>query len=299
MQSTILMAAEYGPPDVLEFVAVDLPSLDRAKVRVQVKAAGINPIDARRMTGEFRHGGLPQTFGTEFAGVIVEVPPGSTDWKVGDEVLGSGDGFTHASVIDVPIGNLVARPPAMAWPVAGTLAGVAQTATTVLDELGELKTLLIHGASGGVGSIAIQLARERGITVVATASEKNLGYLRELGAIAVPYGDGLIARLEQVHPAPFDASIDMAGTEEATQAALARVKADGPLVTIAGRKVSSPRIKPAWVKRNRANLEHVVQAVAEGRMRWTVSATFPFAKAADAYTAVLDGHTRGKSALVF
>ena len=299
MKSTILIARSYGQPDVLEFLDQDLPPLAAGMARIEVKAAGINPIDARRMTGEFRHAPLPQGFGAEFAGVIVDLPASTEGWKVGDEVLGSGAGFTHATVIDVPLANLVARPKSVDWAVAGSLAGVAQTAVTILDEVGDVGSLLIHGASGGVGSITVQLARARGIDVVATASARNHGYLIELGATPVEYGPGLIERLEAAHPAPFDASLDMSGTEQATQASLARVKPDGLIGSIAGVPLSSDRVRALWTKRSPAKLKTVVDGVAAGRFRWEVSKTYPFADAAEAFRAILAGHTRGKTALVF
>lgn len=224
MKSTILLAHAYGPSDVLELETHELPPLDKGLARIHVKAAGINPIDARRMTGEFKHAALPQTFGTEYAGVIVEVDGSQSKWSVGDEVLGSGGAFTHATVIDVPLENLIKKPKNIDWSVAGTLAGVAQTAMTIIDEMGPAKSLLVHGGSGGVGSIVIQLAKEKGIDVVATASASNQDYIKQLGATPVVYGEGLIEKLKQVHPAQFDASIDMIGNEDATQASLATVK---------------------------------------------------------------------------
>jgi len=299
MKTTILIARAYGQPEVLEFLERDLPPLADGMARIEVKAAGINPIDARRMTGEFRHAPLPQGFGTEFAGVIVALPAGTEGWAVGDEVLGSGGGFTHATVIDVPMANLVTRPANVDWAVAGTLAGAAQTAMTILSDVGDVRSLLIHGGSGGVGSITIQIARARGIEVVATASARNRDYLVDLGAIPVEYGPGLIGRLEAAHPAPFDASLDMSGTEEATRASLARVKPGGLIGSIAGVRLSSERVQALWVKRNPANLKTVVDGVAEGRFRWEVSKAYPFAEAAKAYRAILDGHTRGKTALTF
>lgn len=299
MKSTILLAHAYGPSDVLELETHELPPLDKGLARIHVKAAGINPIDARRMTGEFKHAALPQTFGTEYAGVIAEVDGSQSKWSVGDEVLGSGGAFTHATVIDVPLENLIKKPKNIDWSVSGTLAGVAQTAMTILDEMGPAKSLLVHGGSGGVGSIVIQLAKEKGIDVVATASASNQDYIKQLGATPVVYGEGLIEKLKQIHPAQFDASIDMIGNEDATQASLATVKDGGFMGTIAGRKVSSPRIKPTWVKRNVANLQHVVDGVADGRFSWAVSREYPFEQAQQAYSDILDGHTKGKSVLVF
>ncbi|MCW3162501.1 NADP-dependent oxidoreductase [Chryseobacterium oryctis] len=300
MNTTVLIAQSYGSADkVLEFYTQELPPLNSDMARIKVKTAGINPIDARRMTGEFKHGNMPQTFGTEFAGEILEINSDNNQFKVGDAVLGSGGSFTHATVIDVPIGNLISKPESMSWEVAGSLAGVSQTASTILDEIGDIKSLLIHGASGGVGSITIQLAKERGIDVVATASSKNQDYLKKLGAVPVIYGEGLVDRLKEVHPEAFDASIDMSGTEEATQASLSTVKADGFIGTIAGKLVSSPRVKPVWVKRNVNNLKHVVEGVAKGKFYWEVDKVFPFEKAAEAYTYILEGHTRGKNVLQF
>lgn len=299
MQSNILIAQSFGPATVLEYFNQELPPLKRGMARIQVKAAGINPIDARRMTGEFKHAGLPQTFGTEYAGIILDIDPQDAHWAIGDEVLGSGSAYTHATVIDVAVSNLLAKPKDLSWEVAATIPGVAQTAMTIFDEIGKVESLLIHGGSGGVGSIAIQIAKARGIDVVATASAKNQAYLESLGAKAVVYGPGLIERLQAIHPAPFDASVDMVGTEEATQASLATVKATGTMATIAGIPVSSSRILSIWVKRNTENLKFVVDGVADGRFVWEIDQSFPFEQAAKAYTHILDGHTRGKNVLTF
>lgn len=299
MNTTILLAHAYGQSDVLELENHTLPKLAKGMARIQVKASGINPIDARRMTGEFKHAALPQTFGTEFAGIITEVADNQTQWKVGDEVLGSGGAFTHATIIDVPVGNLIQKPNNIDWAIAGTLAGVSQTAMTILDEMGPAQSLLIHGGSGGVGSILIQLAVNKGINVVATASAQNQEYIQQLGAKAVVYGDGLVERLTAIHPKKFDVSIDMIGNENATQASLKTVKSGGFMGTIAGRKVSSNKIQPVWVKRNPANLKYVVNGVAEGKIKWAVSRQYPFEQAPQAYADILEGHTKGKSVLIF
>jgi len=299
METTILLGKNYGSAeDVLLFHTQALDTLAPGFARIRVKASGINPIDARRMTGEFRHASLPQAFGTEFAGEILELN-GPSNFQINDEVLGSGSSFTHATIIDVPIGNLVARPKNMSWEVAGSVAGVSQTAMTILDEMGPIESLLIHGASGGVGSITIQLAKARGIEVIATASAKNQDYLKSLGAIPVVYGPGLIERIAAAYPEKLDASVDMVGNEEATQASLATVKDGGQMRTIAGRPLSSARIQALWVKRNVKNLQHVVSGIAEGKYRWEIDTTFPFKEAVSAYSQILKGHNRGKLVLVF
>jgi len=298
MKSTVLIAAKYGQSDVLEYVTTELPELSAGMARIKIKSAGLNPIDARKMTGEFRMAPLPQTFGTEFAGVIVAIDPNNGTWSIGDEVLGSGGAFTHATVIDVPIGNLIAKPASIDWTNAGTLAGVSQTAMTILDDIGNVDSLLIHGGSGGVGSITIQLAVKKGIKVVATASAKNQEYLQSLGAIPVVYGQGLIDRLKAVHSTPFDASIDMAGTDEATQTSIQTVKPNGFIGSISGKKLS-PQVRAVWVKRNPSNLKYVVDGIAAGEFKWNIDKSYPFEKAAEAYTSLLGGHTRGKLVFIF
>jgi|TARA_R100000093_G_scaffold71181_1_gene46216 NADPH:quinone reductase-like Zn-dependent oxidoreductase len=299
MNSKVLIADRYGQPDVLEFIDEELPFLAPGHARIKVRAAGVNPLDARRMTGEIRFGPLPLRFGTEFAGHIVELSSGDGQWAVGDAVLGSGGAYTHATVIDVPVDNLIKRPPSVDWAVAGSLAGTSQTAMSVLQELGEIGSLLIHGGAGGVGSVLIQLAREKGIDVLATGSEANQDYLRALGATPVVYGASVVERIRAVHPAPLDAAIILAGTEAATHASLATVKPDGDIASTTGIPAPSQRVRGTGYKPSSANLQYVVDRVADGRIMWEVSQTYPFADAREGFAAVLEGHTRGKRVLVF
>jgi NADPH:quinone reductase-like Zn-dependent oxidoreductase len=299
METTALIAQGYGQSDVLEFTTLELPPFGVDLARIAVRAAGINPVDARRMTGEFRHGTPPLSFGTEFAGTVVGLNGDAGGWKVGDEVLGSGGDFTHATVIDVPVANLVRRPPSVPWQVAGSLAGAAQTAVTILEEFKPISSLLVHGGAGGVGSITLQLAKRQGIAVVATGSDTNQDYLRSLGAIPVVYGPGLTERLEKAWPGLFDASIDMVGSDEATQSSLARVKPDGTIGSIAALQPSSPRIKQIWRRRDPKVVERIVAGIAAGDLDWEVSATYPFDEAPKAYDAILRRHVRGKSVLTF
>jgi enoyl reductase len=298
MHTTALTAPQYGPPEVLEFTRFELPALGPGQARIAVKAAGVNPVDARRLIGELRYGEPPLFLGTEFAGRIMTLGTGDAQWTVGDDVLGAGEAFTHATIIDVPLANLIRKPPSVPWVVAGSLAGASQTAVTILEDLGPISSLLVHGGAGGVGSITIQLAAQSGATVVATGSTANHDYLRSLGAIPVEYGPGLVDRIRNVHPAPFDASIDMAGTEEATQASLATVDPNGVRGTIATRS-SSPRITPIWRRRDPHSIERVTSGIADGSLTWEVSSTYPFTDAANAYRAILAGHVRGKSVLTF
>lgn len=295
---TMLIARHFGGPEVLEFLSEPAPGPGPGEVLVQVRAAGVNPIDARRMTGEFGSA-LPQTFGTEFAGTIQAVGADTEPWQVGDAVLGSGAGVTHATHIVVPAEHLVAKPESLSWEIAGSLALAGQTAATVLRTVAVPAggSLLIHGGAGGVGSITVQLAVGRGITVVATASAANQDYLRALGAIPVEYGPGLAERIVAVHSEPFTASIDMIGTSEATETSLALVEPDGVIVTIAGRPVDSPRVRAIRAERDRDDLQLLVDGVADGTYRWEISRSYPLLDAVTAYGDILSGHTRGKSVL--
>jgi NADPH:quinone reductase-like Zn-dependent oxidoreductase len=299
MDTVALTAGRYGQPDVLEFTRFVLPALGPGQARIAVSAAGVNPVDARRMTGELRHSEPPLLLGTEFAGTILELGTTSTRWAVGDEVLGAGQAFTHATTIDVPVANLVRRPPTVPWVVAGSLAAASQTAVTILDDLGAISSLLVHGGAGGVGSITVQLARQAGITVVATASPANHDYLRTLGAIPIAYGPGLVERIQRAHPAQFDASVDMAGTDEATQASLATVRADGVIASITAMPATSPRVMQIWRRRDPTSVARVADGIASGALTWEVSSTYPFADAAKAYEAILRRHVRGKIVLTF
>jgi enoyl reductase len=252
------------------------------------------------MIGEVKFGPLPQRFGSEFAGIIIELPSDAEGWSIGDEVLGSGGASgTHATNIDVPIANLIKRPPSVAWTAAGSMAGTAQTAMTIIQELGDIGSLLVHGGAGGVGTVLIQLAREKGIEVVATASEANHDYLRSLGAKHVAYGFGLAERLTDTHASLFDAAIILGGTEQATQASLATVKPDGDIASITGIAAPSDRVRATGNKRDPANLQQVVDRVADGRLKWEISQAYPFANAEEGFAAVLKGHTRGKRVLTF
>jgi NADPH2:quinone reductase len=299
MKTTALTATRYGQPDVLEHATFNLPVLASGMARIEVKAAGVNPVDARRMTGELRFGGLPLFFGTEYAGTVFALSADDHHWAVGDEVLGSGGNFTHATIIDVPVANLVRRPPSIPWQVAGSLAGAAQTALTILEEMGPIASLLVHGGAGGVGSITIQLARQQDVVVVATGSEANQEYLRSLGAIPVVYGPGLVKRLKQAEPGLFDASIDMAGSTEATEASLALVGPDGFIGSITAMQPTSERVRPIMRRRDPELVKRVVTGVAGGELKWEVSAAHSFESARTAYAAILGGHVRGKSVLTF
>jgi NADPH:quinone reductase-like Zn-dependent oxidoreductase len=208
----------YGGIDVLEVREVPRPKPAAGEVLVEVKAAGINPGEAMIRQG-FLHDRWPATFpsgqGSDLAGVIVELGSGVNEFAVGDEVLGfSLQRSSHAEYVAVPADQLTAKPSGASWEVAGSLYVAGSTAYAAVASVG-LKTgevVAIAGAAGGVGSIAVQLARRNGATVLGIAGPSNDDWLREHDAIPVNYGDELADRLRAASPSGHvDALLDFFG----------------------------------------------------------------------------------------
>jgi NADPH:quinone reductase len=228
---------------------------------------------------------------------------------VGDEVIAYRAPGAYAAELVVPAQAVVPKPAALDWAqasglmVAGVTAWHALTATDV--HAGD--TALIHGASGGVGLMAVQLAAGRGASVVATASPARHDFLRELGATPVAYGPGLAGRVRAAAPDGIDAVLDLVGTDEAMEVSLALVADRARIVTIAnpakglkaGIKVigGAPGADPGTEIRNAARLD-LARLAGEGKLKVFVTQTFPLAEAAAAHRAIMTGHATGKIALL-
>jgi NADPH:quinone reductase-like Zn-dependent oxidoreductase len=205
--------AQYGDSSALLTVDVEEPHAGPGQVRVAVRAAGVNPVDWKIRSGfmaEQMPLRLPSGIGMDAAGVVDEVGEGVSDVAVGDHVFGIGFA-TYAEY--AVLGSWARTPAALDLLEAGGYPVPVETAIRSLDQLGVIggQTLLISGASGGVGSAAIQVARARGIEVIGTASEANQDYLRSLGATATPYGAGLAPRVTALAPNGVDAALHLAG----------------------------------------------------------------------------------------
>ncbi len=211
--STAITYSRYGTPDVLTVTSADIPQPGPGQVLIRVRAVAVNPIDLKirsgAMVGIFpiRFPGLP---GWDVAGVVEAVGPGAGA-AIGDEVFGvaSVGGYSEYALLDHP----VAKPDGLSLEAAAAVISVGEAAFRVLKHLG-LKagqTLVILGAGGSVGTIAVQLATARGITVIGTAAEGDLERLTALGATAVRYGDGWADRVRAVAPGGVDAVFDTAG----------------------------------------------------------------------------------------
>src|SRR2546421_3598489 len=206
----------FGGPEVLEIVDVPDPHPGRGEVRIAVRAAGVNPSDWKKRRGLMDRQ-LPQTVGHEAAGVVDEVGEGVADVAVGDRVFGlSAEGAAQAE--RAVLSFYAPIPPSLDFAGAAALPTAIETATRALDQLGvgagagSGHTLLINGASGSVGSAAVQLAVVRGARVIGTASPANHDYLRSLGAEPVAYGEGLAGRVRAVAPDGVDLALDVAGS---------------------------------------------------------------------------------------
>ncbi|AUY51666.1 NADP-dependent oxidoreductase [Streptomyces sp. CB01881] len=292
----------FGGPEVLRVTEVPTPAAGPGEVRVRVYAAGVQPADLAVREGWSPPGVRvepPVVPGNEFAGVVDQLGAGSFGWEVGDEVLGFRLLQSYADYVTVDSSHLVAKPAAMPWEQAGSLSASGQTAHVGLSELkvGPGETVLVHGASGGVGTVAVQLARAWGATVIGTASERNHDYLRELGAIPVTYGEGLAARVRAVAPQGVDAAFDAAG-RGALEASVELVADRDRIGTVVDYATAERLgLRSLRGQRTAARLSELVELWEAGGLRLEIADTFPLERAADAHRLVGTGHVRGKVVL--
>ncbi|HEX6450485.1 MAG TPA: NADP-dependent oxidoreductase [Trebonia sp.] len=208
---------EFGGIDVMRVDEVERPVPGDGQVLVRVKAAGINPSEAVIRTGavaELFPSTFPSGQGSDLAGVIEEVGGGVGGFSPGDAVIGfSNNRASQAELVLVEADDLTHKPEKVSWEVAGSLyvAGVTAWGAVNAVQLKEGETIVISGAAGGVGSLAVQLARRTGATVIGLASESNHEWLKSHGVIPVAYGDGVADRIKVAAPSGVDAFIDTYG----------------------------------------------------------------------------------------
>jgi NADPH:quinone reductase-like Zn-dependent oxidoreductase len=303
---------EWGGRDKLELVDVDPPPVVQDGVLIRIRAAGVNPVDFK-IRGGYMAKRLPYHFpailGWDAAGVVEEVGEAVTWFKPGDPVYGYCRRHhlqygTYAEYTTVPEGFVAHMPKELSFEEAAALPLAALTAHQVLEALGLRggETLFVGGGAGGVGHLAIQLAVARGARVVATASEANHDFLRELGAEPLDYhADNLPARVNDlVADTGVDAAFDLFGSEVREQA-FSVLRRGGRLASIAlppperreGHEVHYIFARPSGYDLG----EHITPLVTEGRLRPHVEATFPLDRAAEAHERLEGGHVRGKLVL--
>jgi NADPH:quinone reductase-like Zn-dependent oxidoreductase len=295
--------SEYGGPEVLRLADVDEPHPGSGQVRVAVRAAGVNPIDWKVRSGALRDV-MPVSFpvidGREAAGVVDEVGRGATDVSIGDEVFGFAVGGAAAerAILD----DFARKPASVSWEQAAGLPVAAETSVRVFTVLGgvtEGQTLLINGAAGGVGSVAVQLARARGARVIGTAGESNQEFLRSLGAEPTTYGEGLVERVRALAPDGVDLAFDTAGKGGVPD--LITLTGDPARVaTIADFGAAALGVKVTGGGDFRATeaLDEAAELIELGRLSVPIAGTFSFSNAAEAHRISQDGHVRGKLILI-
>ncbi|MEU4290095.1 NADP-dependent oxidoreductase [Kribbella sp. NPDC026596] len=298
MQAVVF--TEFGGPEVLRTEEVAEPHAGPGQVRVRVRAAGVNPIDfkiRRGWTKGFIDVTFPATPGMEVAGVVDEAGEG-TEFAIGDEVVGwsaTGSYAEHAIV-----GNVARKPAGLSWEQAVGLPVAGETAQRVLDDLQlkEGETLLLHGAAGAVGSIAAQLAKAAGVTVIGTASPANHDFLRGLGVTPVAYGEGLLDRVREAAPQGIDAVFDTAGQGGLDESIELRGGTDR-IITIAAMNAGELGIAASMgttgtPEEIAAGLTSQLQAAADGNLQVRIAGTFALSDAAKAQELSESGHAPGK-----
>ena len=288
---------EYGPPDVLKVIELGQPSPGPGQVRVRVRAGGVQPFDTYLRQGRpaFR-ATLPHQLGNEFSGVVDALGPAAVGWSEGDAVLGWAHMTCLADYVIADTTAIVAKPPEMAWEVAGALSASGQTACTALRELqitaGE--TLLVHAAAGGAGSAAVQLARHHGARVIGTASRVNHDYLTSIGAIPVAYGRGLVDRVRTLAPNGVDAALDGIGGQ-ALRDSLALVPDRNRIATLVDHEIADQLgVRGVRAQRSLDQLQQLVTAWQHGALEVAIRASFPLDDISQAHRAVEEGHGIGK-----
>jgi NADPH:quinone reductase-like Zn-dependent oxidoreductase len=305
-----IVAEAYGGPEVLALQDIELPEPGPGEVLVEVRAAGANPIDYKLYSGEMGSDphNLPMPIGLEAAGVIVAAEPGAEGYTgpltVGDEVVVTNIQGGYSDRLIAAAAEVGHKPSALPVEQAAGLLLAAGTAWHLLTKtgVGTNHTVLIHGASGGVGLMAVQLAAARGAKVIATASPGRHDQLREYGAIPVAYGDGLADRVRAI--GPVDAALDLVGTDEALDTSVELVSDRSRIATIAGfgraaeLGIAALTGADGGQEIRDASRAPILELAAEGKLDVTVDKVFSLAEAADAHRYLQTGHARGKVVLV-
>jgi NADPH:quinone reductase-like Zn-dependent oxidoreductase len=294
-----LQFCRVGGPEVLEIVDLPDPHPGPGQVRIAVRAAGVNASDWKKRRGLMDQK-LPQTMGYEAAGVVDELGEGVTDVVAGDRVFGfCADGAAQAEL--AVLAYYAPIPSSLDFDVAASLPTAIETAARALDQLGVTSgvALVINGASGNIGSAAVQLAVARGARVIGTASPANHEYLRSLGAEPVAYGDGMTDRIRVIATDGVDLALDVAGNGILPEL-IELAGSPDHVITVAdfnGAKQHGVRFSRGDDGRALYVLSQIGELVTSGRFTPPSVQTFPLTKVAEAHRVGEAGRATGKLVL--
>ena len=300
---------QYGPVGVLDVRDVPVPEPGSGEVLVRVKAAGINPGEAKIRDGSL-HERWPATFpsgqGSDFAGVVDKLGPGVTTVAIGEDVIGWVDNrSSQAEYVVAEAANLARKPAGLPWEVAGAIPVVGFTAWAMVRAV-DVKpgdTVVVTGAAGGVGSIAVQLAKRKGATVIGLAGPSNHGWLTRHGVIPVAYGDGAAERIRNAAPAGgrVDAFLDTYGGDY-VELALGDLKVSPERVDTIVRFDAAAqygvKVDGNAAGASAATLSELANLVAAKEVEVPLAHTYPLDDVRAAYTHLAKGHVRGKIVLI-
>ena len=293
-----MQAAEVGEGGALTVQTRPVPRPGANEVLIKVRSAGVNPVDWK--SAQRRLGMVP---GVDVSGTIDTLGEGVTGWKVGDQVLGfarQSGGYAEYAVI--PVNSLAVKPKSMTFEQAAGVPIASETAYRALHEAGKIargQTVLIHGAAGGVGSAAVQIAKAAGARVIGTASPNNHEFLRSLGADQV-----IDYRAQKFEDVVKNADLVLNTVDADTNArSIAVVREGGVLVSIVGppdaaacaaAKIICTRPDRQSGAANADLLARVVELADAGKFKVFVDGTYALADASKAWSKSREGHTRGK-----
>ncbi|WP_462380505.1 NADP-dependent oxidoreductase [Pseudomonas sp. Marseille-QA0892] len=293
---------QYGGPEQLKITDRPKPKVGPGEILVRVRRTSVNPVDWKILQGKLdpvMQVYFPVTPGWDVAGVVEAKGFDVPEFEEGDEVIAYArrdfihDG-TFAEYATVPARTATRKPAGLNWDEAASIPLAGLTAYQVLKRMSPQKgeTVLVHAATGGVGIQAVQIARDMGLRVIGTASEKNHDFLSNAGVEPVTYGDGLVERVKALAPEGVDLVADFIGG--VLDSTLAVLSAKGRHASIVDATVAEQGGHYVWVRPDSEDLAALAKMAGEGRLNVPIARVFPLEETADAFRLSQEGHTRGK-----
>lgn len=302
----------FGKPEVLQLDEIDLPKIGAKDLLVRVKAAGINPKDCLVRKGKYKFfsgSKFPMQLGEDLAGIVEAVGSAVTDLKKGEEVYGMINGWkvgAYAEYARIPAKEACLKPTGLSFAEAAGVPLAAQTALQALRDKGKIASgqkVFIHGASGGVGVFAVQIAKIWGAKVWASCSERNLDLVKSLGAdVVLDYSKGNLLQQEE----KFDLFFDSFGNQKFNEVKKILTAKGRYVTTIPTRDIilkyflsffTSQKASLVVVKSRRKDLELLKNWLENGKMRAVIDKIYPLDDVAEAHSYIETKRARGKVAL--